>query len=101
MIRHICMFKLKDEFNGKSKAENITKAIELSQQIREIPSVIKFEVVTNCADAPESNFDLSLIFDFEDIDSLNEYQIHPKHLEFANFIHSVRERRACIDYELK
>jgi len=100
MIRHICMFQLKNEFNGKSKAENLSKAVELSQAIREIPSVARFEIVTNHHGTPENNYDLALIFDFEDIEELNKYQVHPKHLAFAEFIHEARENRACIDYEL-
>ncbi|MGL6202454.1 MAG: Dabb family protein [Lachnospiraceae bacterium] len=100
MIRHICMFKLKNEFDGKSKVENLNKTIELSQALRDIPSVINFEVVTNCAGTPDNNYDISLIIDVEDVESLNEYQKHPKHLEFGKFITEVREGRACIDFEI-
>lgn len=101
MIRHICMFKLQEEANGAGKEENLTKAVKLSQILNEIPTVSKFEIVTNHAGTPENNYDLSLIIDFEDIQALEAYKIHPKHIEFGNYIHTVRESRACIDYELK
>ena len=88
MIRHICMFKLKDE----DKEANL-------KEMREIPLIATFEVVTNATAAPDSNYDLSLIFDFKNMDDLNAYQKHPMHVEFGKFITAIRESRACIDYE--
>ena len=55
--------------------------------------------MTNAAAAPDSNYDLSLIFDFKNMDDLNAYQKHPMHVEFGKFIAAIRESRACIDYE--
>ena len=55
--------------------------------------------MTNATAAPDSNYDLSLIFDFKNMDDLNAYQKHPMHVEFGKFITAIRESRACIDYE--
>lgn len=96
MIRHICMFKFKED----NKNENIKLALEKVQALKELPEIKRFEVVTNIKEAPASNYELSLIFDFESMDTLNSYQNNPKHLEFGNFIKSVREDRACIDFEI-
>ena len=95
MIRHICMFKLKDE----DKEANLKEALRRLEEMREIPLIATFEVVTNAAAAPDSNYDLSLIFDFKNMDDLNAYQKHPMHVEFGKFITAIRESRACIDYE--
>ncbi|MBP3309465.1 MAG: Dabb family protein, partial [Ruminococcus sp.] len=51
------------------------------------------------ADAPESKYTIALIFDFDNIDGLNAYQVHPAHVEFAKFIGTIKTERACIDYE--
>jgi hypothetical protein len=59
----------------------------------------KGELVINSADAPESNYTIALICDFDDIEGLNAYQVHPAHVEFAKFIGTVKTERACIDYE--
>lgn len=96
MIRHICMFKFKED----NKNENIKLALEKVQALKELPEIKRFEVVTNINEAPASNYELSLIFDFESMDDLNAYQKNPRHLEFGNFIKSVREDRACIDFEI-
>lgn len=99
MIRHICMFKLKDEAEGRSKDENLNEALNRLEGLRDIKLIRRFEVVTNVETAPDSNYDLSLIFDFECMDDLNEYQKDKRHVEFGSFITAVRENRACIDYE--
>lgn len=95
MIRHICMFKLKEE----NKEANLKEALERLESMRGMELIQIFEVVTNDSEAPDSNYDLSLIFDFKDMDDLNAYQKDPKHLEFGKFITEVRENRACIDYK--
>ena len=89
MIRHICMFKLKDE----NKEANLKEALRRLEEMREIPLIATFEVVTNAAAAPDSNYDLSLIFDFKNMDDLNAYQ---KHLSLIHI--SEPTRQAEISY---
>ena len=95
MIRHICMFKLKEE----NKQANLQEALERVQSLRAIEQICRFEVVCNAEDMPQSNYDLALIFDFENTRQLQTYQDHPLHKAFGAFITAVRENRACIDYE--
>lgn len=95
MIKHIVMFKLKN-------AADAVKAKEMADKLQGvIPSLRKLEVVINSDKAPESNFELALICDFDDIDGLNEYQVHPEHKKFGAYISGIRAEggRACIDYE--
>lgn len=100
MIKHIVMFKLKEEANGKTAKENLEGALErLKNFEQEIPSLVHFEARTNSPEAPESNYELALVCDFNDIDGLNEYQVHQVHKSFGAYITPVRESRACIDYE--
>lgn len=100
MIKHIVMFKLKEEANGKTAQENLEGALELLKNFeQEIPSLVHFEARTNSAEAPESNYELALVCDFNNIEGLNEYQVHPVHKNFGAYITPVREIRACIDYE--
>ena len=95
MIRHICMFTLK----GENKEATISEFVERAQKLRELEMIKRFEVVTNVVGTPESNYDVSLIFDFDNIEALDEYQKSAIHVEFGKFVGSVREQRACIDYE--
>ncbi len=97
MIRHICMFKLKEE----NKKANLEELLVRVQSLRSIEQVRGFDVVCNADHMPESNYDVALIFDFEDADGLQTYQDHPTHKAFGAFIGQIRESRACIDYEFQ
>ena len=95
MIRHICMFTIQNE----NKENNIQEFIKQADKLKDIKEIKKFNVVRNTKDMPESNYDVALIFDFENIDALNSYQNSQLHLEFGKFVSYVRVQRACIDYE--
>lgn len=100
MIKHIVMFKLK-EACGKTEFENALEAKKrFDNVIAEVKELKKGEIVINSKDAPESNYTIALLCDFDTIDDLNAYQVHPAHIAFGKFITSVRESRACIDYEI-
>lgn len=99
MIKHIVMFKLKAA-NGKSEYENALEAKErFSDVVANVSELKAGEVVINSEDAPQDNYTISLICDFDSIDALNAYQVHPEHKKFGAFIAEIKEARACIDYE--
>ena len=99
MIKHIVMFKLK-EANDRSEYENAVEAkARFNKVIENVSELKKGEVVINSADAPQSNYTIALLCDFESIDDLNAYQVHPVHKEFGAFIAELKTDRACIDYE--
>ncbi len=99
MIKHIVMFKLK-ESNGKSEYENAVEAKErFNDVIANVSELKAGEIVINSKDAPQDNYTISLICDFESIEDLNAYQVHPAHKKFGAFIAEIKTERACIDYE--
>lgn len=99
MIKHIVMFKLKDA-DGRSEYENAAEAQKRFENvIANVKELKKGKVVINSKEAPESNYTISLLCDFESIADLNAYQVHPAHVEFGKFIGTVKTDRACIDYE--
>ena len=95
MIRHICMFTLMED-----KAANAAEFCQRAEALREIDGLRHFEVVCNDPRTPDSNYDVALIFDFDTVETLNFYQQHPIHKAFGAFVGTIRESRACIDYEL-
>jgi len=100
MIKHIVMFKLKKEALGKTAYENALEAKDRFEAIADkIPTLRKYEVGVNAKEAPESNYEFVLVCDFDDIDGLNAYQVHPEHVNFGKFIGEIKEARACIDYQ--
>ncbi len=99
MIRHVAMWKLKEQAEGRDKKENargIKKVLEaLKGRIKEIKSL---EVGLNSGGDPAA-WDVILVTEFEDFTGLKKYLEHPLHKEAAAYVNKVRETRASIDYE--
>lgn len=96
MIRHVCMFTLKED----NKEKNIADFFERAEKLRDLDTIKKFNVVINVENTPDTNYDVALIFDFDSVETLDEYQICEQHLEFAKFLATIKVDRACIDYEI-
>lgn len=101
MIRHIVMFSLSDEAEGRTKAENTVLAAQMAETLRtKIESLRDYRVAVNAPVADKTNYDIALICDFDDMEGLAAYQEHPDHKEFGKFISKIRKSRSCIDFEL-
>lgn len=101
MIRHVVMFKFKEEAEGRSKAENlaITKAM-LEALPAKIDLIRASTVSINSPDADQSNYDLCLVADFDSFEDLAAYIVHPDHKAVGAFMRPVRLDRACVDFEI-
>ena len=99
MIRHIVMFKFKEEAEGKTKMENVlaTKAM-LEALPAKIPQILASTVEIGAEGANPENADLILISDFESFETLNQYIVHPDHKAVGAFMRPLRESRAAIDF---
>lgn len=99
MIKHTVMWKLKESALNSSKSENATKIKTLLENLKHDIDVLKcIEVGIDCTDNT-NNFDVILYSEFESLEDLSTYQVHPKHVEAGKFIKEVVESRACVDYE--
>ena len=96
MIRHICMFSLKEE----NKEANIAEFLRRGEELGKLPAVRGAQVVRKIPGAPNANYDVALIFDFDTLDGLNAYQVSPEHVAFGKFVGGIRIDRACVDYEI-
>ena len=94
MIRHICMFTLKDE----NKNELVEAFLARAEVLKDIEGVRHFEAVRNDPQTPASNYDVALIIDFDTVEALDAYQKSPIHVAFGEFVYTIRVGRACIDY---
>lgn len=100
MVKHIVLFKLAEEAEGNNKSRNaeiIKERLEALKAI--IPYLRKIKVNINSADAPAGNYDILLDTEFDNMDDMKAYAVHPDHLKVVEFIGKVRTDRAAIDYE--
>lgn len=101
MIRHIVMFKFKEEAEGRTKAENIAITKAMLDALPEKIDLIRASTVkTNSPDADQSNYDLCLISDFDTWEDLAAYIIHPDHKAVGAFMRPVRLDHSCVDFEI-
>lgn len=99
MVKHIVMWKLKEEHNGMTKDELIlemsNRLIELKDKISEL---VDLQIGINGIHF-EKNSDLVLITDFNSFEDLATYAAHPDHIKVVGFAKEIVVDRACVDYE--
>ena len=94
------MWRLKDQAEGNSKVENALKIKEILEALKgNIDGLESIEVGINILESAQS-FDVVLYSEFKDQKSLDDYQVHPKHVEAGSFIKKVCCERAVVDYNL-
>ena len=99
MIKHIVMWKLKDQAEGRDRGAN---ALEMKRRLDEcahiVPGILAFEV-TVAQPGLEATYDVVLYSEFDSREALAAYASHPTHQALVPFIGAVREARQCMDYE--
>ncbi len=99
MVKHIVMWKHGDDFTEDEKKEHAKIIKESLEALKDkIPGVISAKVITDPLPSGSGHADLILDSTFEDVDALNNYQVHPEHVKAATFVRSVVKDRKCIDY---
>lgn len=98
MVRHIVMWRFKDEAEGKTKLENMEYIRQRLYALKDIiPEIKSIDVGIN-VNKTDAAFDMALISVFDDIPALERYEVHPKHVEVSQYVKKVRTDRAVTDY---
>ncbi len=99
MVKHIVLFKLRDEAPAEEKLaamDNFKKAIEALPE--KIAVIRKIEVGLNMN--PGETWSIALYSEFDTLDDVKFYATHPDHVAAGKLLANVKESRACVDYEL-
>lgn len=99
MVKHIVLFKLKDEAPAEARlaAMNAFKAA-IEALPAKIPFIRSIEVGLNIN--PAETWSIALYSEFDSLDGVRRYAVHPDHVAAGKLLAEVRESRACVDYEL-
>ena len=95
MIRHIVMFKIKDEF--KSEIPQLVK--NFYGMKGKIEGMLELEAGQDVLHS-ERSYDLALITVFDSMESFQAYQTHPGHLPVKKHMHEVRSASVACDFEI-
>lgn len=99
MVKHIVMWKLKEEAHGNSKAENAQLIKDKLEALKgQVPGLLHIEVGIDFLGG--GNFDVVLYSELDSKETLDIYQNHPKHQALLPFIREAVTDRKAVDYEL-
>ena len=99
MIRHVVLFQLVSD-DPETRTVQVAEARQrLQALVGVVPGLVRMDVREDVLGG--GNFDFAVDADFDDLESLNGYTVHPEHVKAAEFIGTIRsEQRAAIDFEL-
>jgi hypothetical protein len=100
MVKHIVLWKLKDNAEGSPRARNLERAQALLEALPGVIREIKEFEVGQVLEPSVSGFDLALFSSFASREALQKYLDHPEHQKAAKFIRAVTAQRAAVDYEI-
>lgn len=98
ILKHIVMWKLKDEAEGRTRNENAQWLKEhLEALVGRVPELMFAEVGINIKESDVA-YDAVLTATFRSIEDLEAYKIHPLHQEVSNYCKKIRLSRIVCDY---
>jgi hypothetical protein len=99
MIKHIVIWKLKEESAGRNKVEI---AAALKEQLEALPVLIPeiraLEVGSNIKEGDFAG-DIALYAAFDSLADLARYAVHPEHVKVGAFLKGVVLERRVVDFE--
>lgn len=102
MIRHIVMWKFADNAEGKTREENLDLVKEKLLALYEsgkIEGLRRMEIGKDVMHT-DMSYDMVLVTEFDSVEALKAYKIHPDHVVISNYVKLVRTARATVDCEI-
>lgn len=99
MIKHVILWKLKEEYSAEEKTAIKAGIKEGLEGLKgKIPGLLEIQVHTN--GLASSNADLMLDSSFENEAALKAYAVHPAHVAVADGkVRPYTAVRSCLDFE--
>ena len=98
MVKHIILWKLKEEYNTLEVKKGMKENLEGLLGV--VPGLLEIEITTESLKS--SNADVMLYSVLESEEALKNYAVHPEHVRVADtFVRPFTETRSCIDFEVK
>ena len=95
MVKHIILWKLKEEHNNEAVKMGIKNGLEGLKG--KIPGLLEIKVQTENLETSNANVMLYSVFDSEE--TLKDYAINPIHVKVANEkVRPFTETRLCMDF---
>ena len=100
MLKHVVMWKFKDESEGFTKRENMEKVRKSLLALKPmLPEIIEMEIGFDTG-VGRDTWDMAIVMTFQDSIALERYQNHPAHKIVSAYVAKIRSDRACVDFIL-
>ena len=96
MINHIVMWKFKD---GVVEADKLEMKRRLDALMGAVPTLIDISVGLDVS-RNDRSWDMALFSEFDSMEGLQAYAVHPEHLKVVEFVKSLVSEGAAVDYEV-
>ena len=95
MVKHIILWKLKDEFNTDEIKKDMKESLEALKGV--VPGLLEIEVQIEKLES--SNVDVMLYSVLESEEALKGYAVHTEHVKVADTkVRPFTSERSCIDF---
>lgn len=98
MVKHIVMWKLHENAEGRTKAANAQLMQQWLEELKTKISAINYLEVGLNIEPNEDACDVVLYAEFDDPAALQRYQQHPEHIRFKERIANIRRDKRVVDY---
>lgn len=99
MVKHIVLFKLRADVPAEQRLEAMRSFKAAIEALPErISCIRKVEVGLNVN--PSEAWHIALYSEFDSLDDVKRYAVHPDHVAAGKLLAEVKESRACVDYEI-
>ena len=95
MIKHVVMWKFKD---GVVEADKLEMKRQLDALKGLVPTLVDISVGMDFS-RKDRSWDMVLYSEFESLEGLEAYAVHPEHLKVVEFVKRVVSEGAAVDYE--
>ncbi len=97
MISHTVMWKFKDE-NKEENMNTIAERLMALYKSGKIDGLRKMEIGKDVSHT-DMSYDMVLLTEFDSMEALAAYKIHPDHVAISQFVKTIRTARAVVDFE--
>lgn len=97
MISHTVMWRFKDE-NKDATMRTVAERLTALYKSGKISGLRKMEIGCDVSHT-EMSYDMVLLTEFDSMEALAAYKIHPDHVAISQFVKTVRTARAVVDFE--
>ncbi len=97
MINHTVMWRFKEE-NKEENMNTVAERLMALYKSGKIDGLRKMEIGKDVSHT-DMSYDMVLLTEFDSMEALAAYKIHPDHVAISQFVKTIRTARAVVDFE--